>query len=41
MEINTSHKIRMGGQKGTQRQATCSRKESGQRPDKVIIEKGK
>jgi hypothetical protein len=41
MEINTSHKIRTGGQKGTQRHAMCSRKESEQRPDKVVIEKDK
>lgn len=31
----------MGGQKGTQRRARCSRRESEQRPDKVIIEKEK
>lgn len=41
MEINTSHKIRTRGQRGTQRHATCSRKESEQRPGEVVIEKEK
>lgn len=31
----------MGGQKGTQRHAMCCGKESGQRPEQVIIEKEK
>lgn len=41
MEINTSHKIRTRGQRGTQRHATCSRTESEQRPGEVVIEKEK
>jgi hypothetical protein len=41
MEINTSHKIRTGGQKGAQSLAMCSRKESEQRPGEAVIEKEK